>query len=302
MPAPRPLPPHLSRSAFRTDEWDFHELSASRLRSSLVDAPFHGVRSVGLDAGDILDLARMYAPRLRDGQLFSHITAARLHGIPLPQRLRTSTMVHVASVRGTRVRAKGVVGHLMPDAVASFVEELRVVSPAQTWCQLAVHVSREYLVAGGDYLLTGLRLPGGYRAAPLCTRAELEGAAERHGSKRGAVALAWAGPLLRAGVDSPRESMLRLAIIAHGLPEPVVGHPVPVAEGLTLHPDLSYPEHRIAIEYEGDEHRVDRTRWRRDLRRISLLEEAGWRVIRVTNDDIADSTALVRILRAALRA
>jgi very-short-patch-repair endonuclease len=94
--------------------------------------------------------------------------------------------------------------------------------------------------------------------------------------------------------------MLRLVIVAGGLPEPVVGHPVPVANGEVLHPDLSYPELLIAIEYEGDEHRQSRKRWRADLRRIALLEEAGWRVIRATDDDINDPSNLLRILRAAV--
>ncbi|WP_460517548.1 hypothetical protein [Humibacter antri] len=173
-------------------------------------------------------------------------------------------------------------------------------SPAQTWCHLAPMVSRGYLVAAGDYLISGLRLQGGFRTSSFCTREELVHAVARHGSRRGATALGWALPLLRPGVDSPRESMLRLAIVAAGLPEPVIGHPVPVAGGVVLHPDLSYPHRRVAIEYEGDDYRRDRTRWRRDLRRIALLEEAGWRVIRATDDDIADPTSIVRMISTAL--
>ncbi|NNC12932.1 hypothetical protein HII28_13735 [Planctomonas sp. JC2975] len=249
----------------------------------------------------MIDLARMYAPKLREGQLFSHTTAARLHGMPLPFHDQVSMTVHVTSVRGTRVRARGVVGHVIPDAVASFVEELPVVSPAQTWCHLAIALPPGYLVAVGDYVVSGRRLPGGARTPALCTMAELGFAVLQHGRRRGATALAWALPLLRSGVDSPRESMLRLAIIANGLPEPTVGLPVHVAGGLTLHPDLGYPDALVAIEYEGDEHRSDTKRWRRDLRRIALLEEAGWRVIRATDDDIADPTSLIRIIAAALR-
>ena len=294
------MPPHLTRSAFRVNETEFHELTPSRLRSSLLDAPFHGVRSVGLAGADIVERCRMYAPRLRNGQLFSHVTAARLLGIPVPLRHRSSADLHVASVRGTRVRTRGVVGHLVPDAVASFGEELPVVSPAQTWCHLASMVSRDYLVAAGDYLISGLRLPGGSRTPPLCSHEELVRAVGRYGSRRGAAALGWALPLLRSGVDSARESMLRLAIIAAGLPEPIVGHPVPVEGNVVLHPDLSYPQRKIAIEYEGDDHRKDKKRWRQDLRRIVLLEEAGWRVIRATDDDIADPTNMVRVIRAAI--
>ena len=300
MRPPRPFPPHLHGSAFHVAEHAFHELTPSQLRSARLDAPFHGVRSAGLHHEDALDLARMFAPRLRPGQLFSHLTAARLWGIPLPLELERSTLVHVASVSGTRVRARGAVGHVVPEAAARFVEELPVVSPAQTWCHLAVLVPREYLVAAGDYLLSGRRMPGGTRTPQLCSREELADALHEFARRRGARALGWALPCLRTGVDSPRESMLRLAIVAGGLPEPIVGHPLVVAGGEVLHPDLSYPQQKIAIEYEGEEHRVSRRRWRADLRRIALMEEAGWRVIRVTDDGLRDPTTLLRILRSAL--
>jgi len=88
-----------------------------------------------------------------------------------------------------------------------------------------------------------------------------------------------------------------------GLPEPVVAHPVRVAGGLMLHPDLAYPEQRIAIEYEGDGHRTDASQWRRDVERVELLWAAGWRVIRVTADHLfRESRELVHRIASALGA
>ena len=93
----------------------------------------------------------------------------------------------------------------------------------------------------------------------------------------------------------------RLAIIRSGLPEPKIAPPVIVAAGVVLHPDLAYPELRIAIEYEGEEHRLDARRWRDDISRRRALEAAGWVVLRVTIEDLrrpsgflADLTAVVR--------
>ena len=70
--------------------------------------------------------------------------------------------------------------------------------------------------------------------------------------------------------------------------------------GLIARNDLAYPELRIAIEYEGDGHRTDRTQWRRDIRRQRELEDLGWIVIRLTEHDLHDGLAsfLTRIRRA----
>jgi hypothetical protein len=52
-------------------------------------------------------------------------------------------------------------------------------------------------------------------------------------------------------------------------------------------PDLSYLPEKIAIEYEGDHHRTDRQQWKRDKSRRRLLEDHGWLVIEVIDDDVA---------------
>ncbi len=53
--------------------------------------------------------------------------------------------------------------------------------------------------------------------------------------------------------------------------------------GITV--DLAYPNLKLAIEVDGGYH----TTWKQqdeDCRRDSLLQRAGWKVIRVTNDEI----------------
>jgi hypothetical protein len=57
-------------------------------------------------------------------------------------------------------------------------------------------------------------------------------------------------------------------------------------DGVTLHPDLVYPEWRLALEYEGDGHRTDPRQWRHDIWRREALESAGYRVVRVHSGDV----------------
>ena len=64
-------------------------------------------------------------------------------------------------------------------------------------------------------------------------------------------------------VDSPRESLLRLILVAGGLPEPEVQFAVRTAQGIR-HADLGYRDARLLIEYHGDDHRTSRKRWLED--------------------------------------
>lgn len=150
------------------------------------------------------------------------------------------------------------------------------------------------LVAAGDALLPAARRDG------VATVRDLQQAARRHRGKRGMRTTRAALGLLREGVASRPESLLRLLLVSAGLPEPAIATPVGVGRGLVLHPDLAYPMQRIAIEYEGDGHRTDRFQWERDIRRRELFEDAGWRVIRVAWGDLIERRTLIERVRRAL--
>jgi very-short-patch-repair endonuclease len=71
--------------------------------------------------------------------------------------------------------------------------------------------------------------------------------------------------------------------------------------GWIARPDPSYPALRIAIEYDGDHHRVDRRQWQSDISRRRLLEDAGWIVMVFTADDVLKfGHETVRRVRSAL--
>jgi very-short-patch-repair endonuclease len=82
----------------------------------------------------------------------------------------------------------------------------------------------------------------------------------------------------RAG--SPMESRLRLVLVLRGLPVPEVQYPVLNDQRRrAVWLDLAYPEQRIGIEYEGEEHtRPERVL--RDVGRYTGLVDQGWRIYR----------------------
>lgn len=70
----------------------------------------------------------------------------------------------------------------------------------------------------------------------------------------------------------------------------------------TTEGDLVYPEERVWIEVEGDQHRTDRRQWRTDVVRYERLTDLGWRVIRVTAGDVSvRSDETVARVASALR-
>lgn len=303
MPKIVPIPSLLRGTSILTRDAPDHSLTRGRLRGADVDHPFHGVSCVDLDLASILGLCRAYGPRLGPGEAFSHSTAAALLDVPLPESIGVAPL-HVSS-RGSqsRPRSRSVVGHRLTLGEFAMCGGLPVTDPPTTWCQLAAFLSREDLVAAGDFLLSGRRLPGGSRTEPLSSIPLLEAAVRRFSGGRGVTKLAWAVPRVRFGVDSRPESLVRLRLTATGIPEPRVNAPTPVDGGrLILHADLTFEEWKVVLDYEGDGHRTDARTFRNDIERRELFEAAGWRHIRVTADHLfvhpgAFTDRVKRILR-----
>lgn len=268
------------------------------MRARDIQHPYHGVLGADLRLTTVLEQCRAYEPRLLDGQVFSHCTALALWGAPI-QRGRADAL-HV-SVRFPRTppRAAGIVGHSLQRWESSLRFGVPVSPAAASWCESAALLDRIELVAAGDALVTGARVAGG-RAIPIARIADLRRALAARGGSPGAGRALWALTRIRTGVDSFAESQLRLILVQHRLPEPVTDCPIAVAGGRTLHADLGYPDAGIAIEYEGDAHRTSRKRWMRDIRRRELMEDAGWRVIRVVQADLDDPTELIARIRRLL--
>jgi very-short-patch-repair endonuclease len=291
MPRRVHLPVTLASAPFITREADLAGVTRERLRSGDVRHPFHGVNSTR-EATDLRGRCEAFLPLLRPGDAFSHSTAAALVGAPLPRT--RDTRVHVTTFGGeNRFRRQGVIGHRATDVPIAMHLGIPIVEPAHAWVQLATILTHDDLVAVGDYLVT----PDRHRGAPAIASIDALRAAipERaRGAGRARRALAD----VRVGPESRMETLLRLLLVRSGLPEPLVNPELPIGD-VVLHPDLLYPQWRIALEYEGDLHRTDPVQWRRDIWRRELFEEAGWRVIRVHRDDLlaAPERLLSRVAR-----
>lgn len=302
MRTPSLLPEPLRGAAFRASDAHRSGVSRRRLRGTDLEAPFIDARVA--QVASVLDLAASYAVRMAPDHVFGGLTAARLWGLPVPREWTRSEPLVVARPRGTtRGRARGTV-HISfdPDALdATEHRGLPVLAPVATAVTLARALDHERLVHVLDALLTGserypdLELPRRPHARPEQLLAWLSKRGGLHGVPAMRAALADARP----GVDSRFESITRRAIVLAGLPEPCV-HPPVLVEGGVVHPDLGYPELRIAIEFEGDGHR-ERRRWIEDIDRYARLEAAGWIVVRITSADLGgDGGRAVRRVAAAL--
>jgi len=94
---------------------------------------------------------------------------------------------------------------------------------------------------------------------------------------------------VRTWVDSPRESRLRLLIVLGGLPEPNVNHILRYHNGeWSCRLDLSYPQLKLIIGYDGRHHTQVRANWLSDMKRQEALEGDGWRFVIVTAEGLYD--------------
>ena len=133
----------------------------------------------------------------------------------------------------------------------------------------------EAVVALDRFLAPGLVFLSEVRAAA----ADLTGRDCRHVRRVAHLADGLAG--------SPQETRLRLLIHRSDLPRPVAQYTVRIDGRWVGRVDFAWPEHKLALEYEGVWH-GERQQVARDRRRLNGLTRAGWRVIFVTAAELHD--------------
>lgn len=99
--------------------------------------------------------------------------------------------------------------------------------------------------------------------------------------------------------ESPQETRLRLLLRASGLPAPVAQYRVHDDRGFVARVDFAWPDHKLAVEYDGLWH-AEAGQFAKDRRRLNRLQAAGWRVVFVTAADLARPVELVQRIAAAL--
>jgi very-short-patch-repair endonuclease len=128
--------------------------------------------------------------------------------------------------------------------------------------------------------------------------ADIELLVDRYKGRRGMKSARSALELIDDGAQSPKETWLRLLLIRAGLPTPQTQIAVRNEWGYAeAYLDMGWENMKIAVEYDGDQHRTDRAQYVKDIRRLAMLERRGWLVIRVIAEDYPDD--IVRRVREA---
>jgi very-short-patch-repair endonuclease len=106
--------------------------------------------------------------------------------------------------------------------------------------------------------------------------------------------------LVEAKTESPMETRLRLVMLDGGLPRPEAQWNVFTDSGVFVgRLDLAYPEHRVAVEYDGAFHWEQR---REDDRRRTALRALGWGIYVYSSEDVFKRPqSIVAEVRRALR-
>lgn len=298
MPRPPELDPRIPLDRpFRVSDAVRDGIPRQRLRSSRLATPFRGVRTA-TPPRSLADTCRALAERLGPDVAFSHTTALDLLGVERPWTLENDDAIHVVTTRQQdRPRYDGVVAHRSRQTFLEVVQidGLAVTTAAQTFVHVGVGLRRpDDIVVLGDAMMR--------RERALTTVTRMEDLARRTHKVKGITQVRDQIPRMRPGTDSSPETVTRLGLVAAGLPCPLVNEVVTDPAGRYVkRVDLMYPGARIAIEYDGDQHRTDKAQWREDIRARRRLEELGWIVIVVVGDDLQDPGRVVGRVRSALR-
>jgi len=223
---------------------------------------------------------------LPSGTAVAGVTALRHYGVEVgpPQPL------HVATTHDHHVRIAGVATHQRKNGIATRSwRGLPTCQPEQAWVQACLELGFVDRVIAGDWLLhlNRTRLP---KLQAYVT------ASHEHGVKRARRALAF----VRERAESPRETRLRLMLVFARLPEPKSNRNLGDEYDFIARCDLVYSAYKVIVEYDGDQHRIDRRQRERDIERREALEGAGWRVIVITAAGMRNPHEVVRRVHRAL--
>ncbi|MEV8147743.1 DUF559 domain-containing protein [Arthrobacter sp. NPDC080073] len=265
----------VSRSLYRPIGWDFDLESAARALSAATP-----------------------------GAWISHVTAARLRCSCLPPWLADSTELHLSKPRSLPgARRKGVIAHRVIAAVneVESVDGIRISTRPRTWLDMARVLPLNDLVCMGDELIRVPRQALEGRDTPFATLEELRALVERHPNLQGVVRARQALELMRVGADSAPESLLRLAMLDAGIPEPELQLKLRSDDPFSPSADLGFRQRRVAIQYDGGHHLAE-AQTLSDRRRNKAFEAAGWTVLVFRKEDLADGFELAtKQIKKALR-
>jgi very-short-patch-repair endonuclease len=217
---------------------------------------------------------------------FSGLTAAWLLGLDVlwtePIEVTVPRDVPVRARAGVKLRRAA-----LPDSDVIAQRGLRTTSAMRTICDLG---SRANVVEA--VVMVDMALHAGLVKLPeLLTHVATSVGAK--GIKRLRRAVRLAAP----GSASPMETRLRIALIRARLPTPEVQADLCDSTGKFIgRVDLYYPDRRLAIEYDGANHK---DRLDADLKRQNAILNAGYHLLRFSAADLRNPESVAAQVRQA---
>lgn len=193
----------------------------------------------------------------------------------------------------------GHVGQFFGDEITS-IDGMLVTSRIRTWLDCARKMSVDEITVVADHLLRIPRPDFEGRTKPHATPVQLADMLDRHKGTPGIRKARLALEQARVGADSAPETRLRLSLERAGLPEPELNVPTQLRAGVVRQPDLAFPEHRVAVEYDGEGH-SEGAQIVRDIAREEDFSHAGWLLVRVSKRHMGnDARSAVAKIRTAM--
>lgn len=213
------------------------------------------------------------AKRLPPGAAFSGWTAAWLHGIDAAPCSPVEVTIP-EPVGGSRRSGARVLRYRLRADEIVWRRSLPTTSALRTLVDLGGRDPLTEAVVALDLILH----------AGLATIAEAREYVESHPGVKGVARLRRALSYAEPNAESAMESRLRMLLVLARLPRPDVQVSIHDEQGRFIgRPDLLYGKQRVAIEYDGGNHRE---RLVEDNRRQNRLVGAGFRLLRFTAADI----------------
>jgi transcriptional regulator with AbiEi antitoxin domain of type IV toxin-antitoxin system len=226
---------------------------------------------------------------LLPGAVVSGRSAAAVWGVDARAAEDDVEVTVPPSCRGGAVSGVRVSRRALPDDEVTRTRGVPVTTPLRT----ALDLTRTLPTVDAVVLLDALLRTG---LVPLADVRSAAAAATGRGCRRAREAAAGADGL----AESPQETRLRLVLLASPLPAPVAQYTVRDGEGrFVARVDFAWPQHRLALEYEGAWHGEPQN-VARDRARLNRLTAAGWRVVFVTAADVRQPARLLARVADAL--
>lgn len=223
--------------------------------------------------------------RSRRRGILAGFSASALHGAKWIDPARPAEIIDTnrRPTAGVRVWEERVEA----DEIA-VVAGMRVTTPARTALDLARRHPKSSAIAAVDALM---------QASELKT-VDVEMLIDRYRGRQGIRVARSVIELVDGGAQSPKETWLRLLLVRAGFPRPRTQIAVRNEWGWAeAYLDMGWDDLKVAVEYDGDQHRSSRYQYVKDIRRLEMLERHGWIVVRVIAEDHPDD--IVRRVRDA---